>query len=145
MSLILLGLTVSGCKKEKVKGCTISSATNYNSSAEEDDGSCTYKGSLVFWWKQAVSDSCAAHGVVNIKVYTDGTFQGTLPISTQSWASAPGCGASSTVTASFNFGTSKTKSTNIHYDFLDGSGTTIATGNETRTLNVDCNNYELTW
>lgn len=36
---LVLGLGLSSCKK---KGCMDSTATNYNSSANKDDGSCTY-------------------------------------------------------------------------------------------------------
>lgn len=34
-------ITVSSCKKA-IRGCTNPSATNYNSKADEDDGSCKY-------------------------------------------------------------------------------------------------------
>lgn len=36
---LVMGLSFTSCKKE---GCTDSTATNYNSSATSDDGSCTY-------------------------------------------------------------------------------------------------------
>jgi hypothetical protein len=42
-SFVLLGclIVINSCKK-KVDGCTDSSATNYDASANQDDGSCTY-------------------------------------------------------------------------------------------------------
>lgn len=46
--LIMAGLFVTGCEKQK-DGCTDSNATNYDSDATDDDGSCVYcygKGTL---------------------------------------------------------------------------------------------------
>ncbi|MBK7129038.1 MAG: hypothetical protein IPM74_03530 [Crocinitomicaceae bacterium] len=39
LSALFLQLTIISCKKE---GCTDSTATNYNSDAKKDDGSCIY-------------------------------------------------------------------------------------------------------
>jgi len=61
--LFLIIISFSNCKK-KVKGCKDSTATNYNSKATEDDGSCTYA-------PKNVGDSYAG-GIV---FYVDGTGQ----------------------------------------------------------------------
>lgn len=45
-SMLIMGITVA-CTK--TPGCTDYSADNYNSDAEENDGSCTYSGDCVFW------------------------------------------------------------------------------------------------
>jgi hypothetical protein len=65
-SFLLIGVS---CKKKPIKGCTISSAENYNSSATEDDGSCRYKGSLIVWTKPPCS---------NVNLYMDGAYKGEL-------------------------------------------------------------------
>jgi len=33
----------------KIEGCTDSSASNYNSKANSNDGSCIFKGEVIFW------------------------------------------------------------------------------------------------
>jgi hypothetical protein len=43
ITLTLIGITTSSCKKDKIKGCMNPVATNYSSSVTEDDGSCTFK------------------------------------------------------------------------------------------------------
>lgn len=148
LSIIAITITATilySCKKD-VSGCMDKDSVNYNSSATKDDGSCKYQGKVVYWWKQAMADSCAANGVSTIKVYLNGTFQGTLPVSSQSWSAAPSCGASSTVTATIDLGTSKSKSVAEKMEAYDGSGNLLlsTTDNITLTANT-CVSYEQTW
>lgn len=50
--VFVLLTTIMGCQKEPVKifGCTDPSATNYNSSANTDNGTCSYSGRVTFWY-----------------------------------------------------------------------------------------------
>ena len=42
--MIVSVVTISSCKKDKVKGCTDPVSMSYNPDAEENDGSCEYAG-----------------------------------------------------------------------------------------------------
>ncbi len=142
IAAVLIVLTLNSCAKKK--GCTDTSAVNFNSSAEQDDGSCTYNGKLVFWWNKPLADSCAAKSVTNVKVYVDNVFQGTLAVSSQYWPSSPGCGANSTVTISRDLGKNKTQNINVAYTLTIGGVESAQFGTETIVLTANtCESYEL--
>ena len=138
--MIIGAISISSCAKKT--GCTDANATNFDSDAKKDDGSCTYKGQLIFWWKKPFSDTANAHGATTAQVTVDGAFQGTLNFGTQFWNSSPSCGASATITVDKDFGSAKTKSVSIKYDLTFDNIPISHT--ESKPLNVGCNSYELT-
>jgi len=145
MLLAVTATTFNSCKKKTTPGCTTATATNFNSSADTDDGSCKYNGSLVFWWKQPFQDSCASNGVTAVKVYADGVFQGTLAVASQFWNSAPSCGANATVTINEDLGSNKTKNVSISYAYTIG-GTDYPISGSTTTFEANtCISYEKQW
>ena len=69
----LFTLSITSCKKP-IPGCTDSNAENFDGLAEEDNGSCSYRGSAVFYHTQQTSQNLLAAEVTNVKLYVDGNF-----------------------------------------------------------------------
>ena len=126
LAALLLGLTFTSCKKEKIKGCKTSYATNYKSSAEEDDGSCTYESKVIFWQNQANASTWSAASVTALTFYVDGKLIGSCAANVYN-TSSPTCGGNGQASATISMGSSSTKS--VSYSIKDQSGYAWYTGN----------------
>lgn len=115
----VMALAFMSCKKDPVKGCKTSYATNYNSSAEEDDGSCTYESKVIFWQNQTNASSWAAAGVTALTFYVDGQVIGSCAANVYN-TSAPTCSGSGAASVTKSLGNSSSKS--FSYSIKDQTG-----------------------
>ncbi len=136
---ISFSIILNSCAK---KGCTDSNADNYTQDAKEDDGTCTYTGSVVVWWGKTLSDSAQAYGLTAIKVYTDGAFLSTNATSTY-WTGAPSCGANGSVTYKKNLGKNKTGSVSI--GLKDENGNELGKAESQTLTGGQCVTVEIPW
>ena len=104
--LFLVGAVSTSCGK--VQGCTDASAKNFSTEAEEDDGSCTYEGEIIFWYMQSVSSSLSSDGITSLAYYVEGELVGSSAASVFH-TSSPDCGANGTVTVTRDLGSAKSK------------------------------------
>ena len=81
---------------------------NYDSKAKEDNGSCTYEGRVVFWYKQAVADQLAADSIQTLNYFLDGVSVGS-GASSVAWPTSPNCGENGSITVNRDLGTTKKK------------------------------------
>jgi len=116
-----LGAGITSCKK---KGCTDSTAVNYNSKAKKDNGSCLYKPILNL-----------IGGDTTISVGTTYTDPGATAVNKD--------GSSVTVTTTGQVNTNSTGVNYLNYSATNANGTTTAQ----RTINVVIgqDNWLVTW
>jgi hypothetical protein len=143
ISFAFMSLVAVSCKKEE--GCTDNSATNFSESAEEDNGSCTYSGSVVFWNDEQFSDSLLANNIVSVRVYLNGSLLGSL-LSNEYWTGPPACGAAGSLTANLDLGSSKSKAFQIRLErvYFNGQSAVVSEGNYTVNANT-CKQEQLEW
>ncbi|MDZ4759042.1 MAG: hypothetical protein SGJ10_13015 [Bacteroidota bacterium] len=96
LSLICgITLSLSSCHRS---GCMDSSASNYSSTVKKDNGTCTYDGSVTFWFAKAASDNLIANGSKTLSIYVDGTLAGTCQANNYT-NTIPACNQSGMITA----------------------------------------------
>ncbi len=116
--------TFSSCAK---KGCTDANAENYYDKAKKDDGSCTYKTSVAFYYTQATADSMWIDGSTSLYFYVDNKLIGSSAADTY-W-SKPTCESLGPVSYAIDLG--KEKSKTVSYKVVDDTGYVINSGNTT--------------
>jgi len=80
MLLFISIMAITSCGK---KGCTNKYATNYCWKCKDDDGTCNYKSTMIFWFNKTTSDNLIAdgfgyNGYYDIDVIVDYQYVGAL-------------------------------------------------------------------
>jgi hypothetical protein len=97
-------LLLAGCDIT-YRGCTDPQAVNYDAIAEEDDGTCTYAGSAVFWYNATTAEELQFYESNELTLYIDNQLISTMP-TTNYWLVAPDCASAGAWVWSRDLGTS---------------------------------------
>lgn len=112
-TLILTSMATSGCQ---VEGCTNTQATNHDSEATKDNGSCLYESNVAFWMDQSEVLELTLMGVQTLRIYIDNQPVGSLPVDDY-LEEQPNCFDEKTVTSKQVYGGSN--STTIQIEIRD--------------------------
>lgn len=134
--LLISSVLVTGCAK---KGCTDSNSTTFSASAKEDDGTCRYEGSLVFWLHDSTAQKMTNASIQNLTVYLDGDIVGSIS-TTDFFTSVPTCDAQGAVTVTKDLFSAKSKA--FSYRILDNNGVKRRAGTIEFTGNA-CKSFEI--
>lgn len=137
ITLIATLLMLNSCIK---KGCTDSTAFNYNEEANKEDNSCQYQGKTSFWFNENISNWLVNnYNVTSLTVYMDNVEVGTMDPA--DWKVGPDCDGD-------NFTVINDLGNNQSYDYSymlnDQTGTQRFNGTVTVTANT-CSNVQLYW
>lgn len=118
-------MTLYACK-EAVPGCTNTKAENYNVNAEEDDGTCSYRGSAVVYHDTNTGQALLNDGITNVKLYVDGTFWDSMSPNT-GFSFTPTCDHPDAMLMP-NYGIGNVQSKSFSYQIKDQNNVVISTG-----------------
>jgi hypothetical protein len=113
---LLAASVITGCQKE---GCTDDIATNFDSKAKKDDGSCVYDASVQFWFDEETALGFAADDIAEIIVYIDDVEIGSY-LTDDFEFNAPACAKAGIIYKTFNLGKAETKKITYYIDDHDG-------------------------
>ncbi len=129
---------ITGCKEE---GCTDPNATNFNSDADTNDGSCVFEGSVVFWYGANAAQGLLDFGSTSLTYFVDGQVVGSSAADVF-WTASPDCGQNASITVTKNLG----NATNLSFTYRvqDQDADVIWEGVANFTANT-CVATELVW
>lgn len=140
--LALLAVTCFGCGEEEeiIPGCTDAYAVNFNPEANEDNGTCAYEGTVLFWLSAATADSLTEEGISSLNIYFDSETIGSYLVAS-AFASAPPCDTTGVVTKEKNLGSARQQQ--FSYEIVNDFGLVMWTGSVNVNATFSCNRVEI--
>jgi hypothetical protein len=122
---IAAAFVLQSCKKP-IPGCTDPNAENYNISAEENDGTCSYRGGAVFYHDAQTAQNLLDAGVTGMKLFVDNQFFD-INIPNVSFNFVPTCSHPDALKVE-NYGIGNNPSQSFSYRITDQDEVTLAAG-----------------
>jgi hypothetical protein len=138
MFAVVAMMAATGCKTD---GCTDPNAVNFDSEADNNDGSCQFEGEVVFWYNEAAADGLIDFGSNSLTFYVDGAVVGSTAANVF-WTAGPACGANGSITVTRDLG--NTTNIALPYRVEDDFGDVIWDGIVNFSANT-CEAVELVW